>query len=171
MTAGTEYRSSTGANGAGRGPTEPGADRASRTTADHGTQGDGFVHRRPSITLGRAGRHGEQPGRRRDLANLRQDFGLFRPLTVGDFVWDDREQLRGAGRRRRPGWAGWLGHPAGFEAGEPASSHGQTTDANGGYLFTNLAPGTYIGPHHPAGRVPEQHRGERGGPAGRPSRG
>ncbi len=84
-------------------------------------------------------------------ANKTIDAGLYRPASLGNYVWED------------------IDHDGLQDAGEPGikdvvvsllDSAGNvvmttTTDANGGYLFTNLAPGVYsVSFDKPAGYEP-----------------
>ena len=126
--------SSTGRVGSPTGPVEPAAGNSTVNDQDHGTAGAGVVRTNP-LTLGAAGSNPDEAG----LANLRQDFGLFRPLSLGNLVWEDanNDGQRQAGEPGVGGAAVVLLDAAGATVGAA------TTDAQGGYLFTNLVPGGY----------------------------
>lgn len=71
--------------------------------------------------------------------NLTVDAGLFKPRAViGNYIWADKNNngLQDAGE---PGFAGVI--VTLFNGGVPVAT--AVTDANGGYLFPNVAPGTY----------------------------
>ncbi len=71
--------------------------------------------------------------------NLTVDAGLFKPRAViGNYVWADKNDngIQDAGE---PGFAGVL--VTLFNGGIPVAT--AVTDANGGYLFPNVAPGNY----------------------------
>src|SRR5262249_18608282 len=81
---------------------------------------------------------GDLPGGASDLT---LDFGYFKKVTIGDFVWNDTNGngCQDAGELGIPGVTLTLTGTDGF--GNPVTDH-QTTDASGLYLFTK-APGTY----------------------------
>jgi protocatechuate 3,4-dioxygenase beta subunit len=129
------YASSTGANGKSFGPFEPGANDFS-DDADHGTASGAFVVSGP-VVLGRPGDTAANPDGA-GFANLRQDFGLFRPLSLGNFVWEDANNNGVFDAGERP----LANVPVALLAG--GATVGTTvTDANGNYLFTGLVPGSY----------------------------
>ncbi|MBK9564488.1 MAG: carboxypeptidase regulatory-like domain-containing protein [Saprospiraceae bacterium] len=71
------------------------------------------------------------------------DAGYYRPATIGDFVWEDKNGngIQDAGE---PGIAGVTVTLTGTKGdGTPITPITVTTNTNGGYQFTNLAPGTY----------------------------
>ncbi|MBL0199863.1 MAG: carboxypeptidase regulatory-like domain-containing protein [Chitinophagaceae bacterium] len=71
--------------------------------------------------------------------NLTVDAGLFKPRAViGNYVWADKNDngIQDAGE---PGFAGVV--VTLFNGGIPVAT--AVTDANGGYLFPNVAPGNY----------------------------
>lgn len=70
--------------------------------------------------------------------NLTLDFGLKGTGTIGDFVWNDLDGdgFQDAGEPGIGGASVTLTYPDG-------TTISTNTDANGGYSFTNLAPGTY----------------------------
>jgi serine-aspartate repeat-containing protein C/D/E len=67
------------------------------------------------------------------------DAGLYQPAALGDFVWLDADQdgIQDAGELGVPNVTVRLLDQNGIELATT------TTDANGLYRFTNLAPGTY----------------------------
>ena len=80
----------------------------------------------PAVTLGP------------DEQNLTLDLGLYRPVTVGDFVWEDlnADGIQDGGEPGISNVVVVLSDTSG-----PIAT--QTTDSAGLYLFTNLPPGTY----------------------------
>ncbi|RXK62480.1 hypothetical protein ESA94_05620 [Lacibacter luteus] len=70
--------------------------------------------------------------------NLTLDFGLKGTGSIGDFVWNDLngDGIQNAGEPGLSAVTVTLTYPGGATATT-------TTDANGAYQFTNLAPGTY----------------------------
>ena len=72
--------------------------------------------------------------------NLCTDFGFFKRAGVGDFVWNDAD----ADGIQDAGEAGVAGVTVQLLAcGVTNVLATQATDANGGYLFGNLKPGSY----------------------------
>jgi fimbrial isopeptide formation D2 family protein/uncharacterized repeat protein (TIGR01451 family) len=75
-----------------------------------------------------------------------RDAGLYRPITVGDFVWYDLDG-DGVFDVGEPGIAGVVvtligaGPDNSFGTADDVSFGTQTTDINGLYTFTNVAPG------------------------------
>jgi hypothetical protein len=72
--------------------------------------------------------------------NLTVDAGLYRPSAIGDFVWDDRNR-NGLQDASEPGISNSLVRLLDCLGNEVARTN---TDANGGYLFTGLVPGSYV---------------------------
>jgi uncharacterized repeat protein (TIGR01451 family) len=72
-------------------------------------------------------------------SNLTVDFGVFKPASLGTYVWYDTNEngQRDAGEAPVPNVTVTLYDAA----GNPVAT--TTTDTNGAYLFTNLVPGTY----------------------------
>src|SRR5205807_258549 len=70
--------------------------------------------------------------------DLTVDFGFYRPVSVGDFVWND---VNGNGVQDT-GEAG-IGGEIGRASWRGSVMATQTTSGNGGYLFGGLAPGAY----------------------------
>ncbi|QEL13843.1 SdrD B-like domain-containing protein [Limnoglobus roseus] len=130
----TGYRSSTGQNGSLTGPYEPGV-TGIQDNEDHGTTNGAFVQTAPFI-LNAPGANPDDGG----FANLRQDFGLFQPVSVGNFVWEDANNNGVLDAGESP----LAGVPVTLFDGSGAQLATTTTDANGNYLFTNLAGGQYI---------------------------
>jgi protocatechuate 3,4-dioxygenase beta subunit len=133
ITAPAGFRSSTGTNGSGSGPYEPGV-TGNQDNEDHGTTAGAFVSTAPFV-LGAPGTNPDDTG----FANLRQDFGLFRPLALGDFVWEDANNNGVFDTAELPlaGVAVALVDASGAVVATTA------TTGSGGYLFTNLTPGSY----------------------------
>ena len=78
--------------------------------------------------------------------NPRLDAGLYRPASLGDYVWEDRNR-DGIQDDDEPGVPGVIvrlldgnGEPVRNPDGTPRTV---TTDAEGRYQFTDLPPGTY----------------------------
>jgi hypothetical protein len=74
--------------------------------------------------------------------NLTVDAGLYGPVSVGDFVWNDTnaDGIQDAGE---PGINGVVMTLTGTTGAGVSVSLSTTTAGNGGYLFTGLPPGTY----------------------------
>jgi SdrD B-like domain/Secretion system C-terminal sorting domain len=71
--------------------------------------------------------------------NLTVDAGLFKPRAViGNYIWADKNN-NGIQDATEPGFAGVV--VTLFNGATPVAT--AVTDANGGYLFPNVAPGTY----------------------------
>ena len=72
--------------------------------------------------------------------NLCTDFGFFKRAGVGDLVWNDTDAdgIQDAGEAGVPGVTVQL-----LACGVTNVLATQATDANGGYLFGNLKPGSY----------------------------
>ena len=81
---------------------------------------------------------GALPGGSSDLT---LDFGYYKTVTIGDFVWNDvnANGIQNAGEAGINGVTLTLTGTNG--SGQSVTDH-QTTSGNGGYLFTE-APGTY----------------------------
>jgi len=133
ITTPTGYQSSTGKNGFATGPFEPGTE-GNLDNADHGTTAGGFIVAVPFGLLA--------PGANPDadgLANLRQDFGLFRPLSIGNLVWFDVNN----NGKLDAGEKGIANIAVRLLASNGVVLANTTTDTTGDYRFTNLATGTY----------------------------
>ncbi|NCC35432.1 MAG: hypothetical protein EOM24_25980, partial [Chloroflexia bacterium] len=133
------YRSSTGTNASATGPYEPAPDPDNNTDNDDNgtTTADGGVRSLP-ITL----RTQDEPTNDGDgnNGNLTVDFGLFRPLTLGNQVWNDLNNDRtfDAGEPGISGVTVELRNSANTETNSTT-----TTSATGTYTFTNLVAGDY----------------------------
>ncbi|NCC37653.1 MAG: hypothetical protein EOM24_37440, partial [Chloroflexia bacterium] len=134
------YRSSTGTNASATGAYEPAPDPDNDVDNDDNgtTTADGDVRSLP-ITL----RTHDEPtddGDGND-GNLTVDFGLFRPLTLGNQVWNDLDNDRtfDAGE---PGISGVTVELRNSANTETIST--TTTSATGTYTFTNLVAGDYL---------------------------
>jgi protocatechuate 3,4-dioxygenase beta subunit len=119
------FRSSTGTNGSVSGPFEPASAAALTNNADNGT----------TLADGRVATAGFNVVR----DNLDFDFGLFRPLSLGDTVWIDPNNngVFDNGELPLAGVTVQLQNGSGNIVGTA------TTNAAGGYLFQNLVPGSY----------------------------
>jgi uncharacterized repeat protein (TIGR01451 family) len=71
--------------------------------------------------------------------DLTFDLGIYRPASVGDFVWNDTDHdgIQDAGEDGVPGVTVTLTDGSGNVVATT------TTDADGAYLFDDLVPGTY----------------------------
>jgi protocatechuate 3,4-dioxygenase beta subunit len=79
--------------------------------------------------------------------NLTLDLGIYAPVSVGDYVWNDRDH-DGQQENGEPGVAGVTATLYDATTGQPVTNgNGQpltdVTDANGLYRFDNLPPGDY----------------------------
>ncbi len=131
------YVSSTGTNGSATGPAEPGpATNNDTDNDDNGTGSAGMVMAVP-VTLTSGG----EPTTDGDGANGNQtvDFGVFKPASLGDTVWNDVNQngIQDPSEAGVPGVTVTLYNAAGTAIATA------TTDAQGKYSFTNLTPGDY----------------------------
>lgn len=74
--------------------------------------------------------------------NLDYDAGYYKPASIGDYVWDDKngDGIQTAGE---PGVSGVVVTLTGTDGSGAAVNLTTTTDATGAYLFSNLVPGTY----------------------------
>ncbi|MGL6075694.1 MAG: SdrD B-like domain-containing protein [Fimbriiglobus sp.] len=149
ITAPAGYSSSTGANGS-TGPFEPGLPGSDLTNnADHGTGAAGTqLISASTVTLGIAGTTNPDSSTSgvANAANLRQDFGIYRRVSLGDYVWDDFNNNGRFDAGESPLAAVLVrlldanGNPLIGANGNPITT---TTAADGGYLFSNLNAGQY----------------------------
>lgn len=79
-------------------------------------------------------------GQRDTNSNVTVDFGLYKPMSIGNRVWFDSNDNGLIDSATENGVAG-VSVTLLDNIGTPISS--TTTDANGYYLFDNLTPGTY----------------------------
>lgn len=70
------------------------------------------------------------------------DAGFYQPAALGDYVWYDRNG-NGIQEAGEPGISGATVTLTGTTGGGTAINQTTTTNSNGAYSFTNLAPGTY----------------------------
>jgi SdrD B-like domain/Domain of unknown function DUF11 len=119
---------------------------------DNGTPGPGGSVRSGTVTLGPGEPTGETPGNDPGTpdtrSNLTVDFGFVQTTySLGNQVWidTDRDGRIDPGERTVPGVRIALldvqGNPILGPGGQPLTT---TTDADGLYLFTGLAPGDYV---------------------------
>ena len=139
------YKSSTGTNGSATGPYESALNpNGDVNDNDDGTTKTGQIITSKAIELGNY----TEPTGDGDTAptgsdadknsNLTIDFGIFKPASIGDFVWSDtnRDGVQDAGE------LGVTGIKVNLYQGTILVAT-TTTDANGKYLFDYLTPGTY----------------------------
>ncbi|OAN45081.1 hypothetical protein A6A03_02690 [Chloroflexus islandicus] len=145
------FRSSTGTNGSATGPYEGAATPDPDNNVDNDdngtTDGSGNV-RAALITL----RSQDEPTNDGDgnNGNLTVDFGFFRPLALGNFVWHDYNNNRTVDTGE-PGIDGVTvqlyrdtnGNGA-YDAGTDTLVTAMNTTGGGLYRFDNLAPGDYL---------------------------
>jgi protocatechuate 3,4-dioxygenase beta subunit len=107
------------------------------TSADRG--GDDTKDSDANITTGKASGVTLTGGQN----NPTIDAGYYRPATIGDFVWEDKNG-NGVQDSGEPGIAGVTVTLTGIKGdGTPIAPITVTTGTTGSYQFTNLAPGTY----------------------------
>lgn len=134
VTTPTGYTSSTGANGATTGPFEP-APQTTINNSDHGTTAGKFTQSVVTLDSFGSSNNPDASG----AANLRQDFGFFRPLSIGNFVWDDANN----NGKLDVGEQGIAGVTVELLNSSGAVIAGTVTGSSGNYLFTGLGTGTY----------------------------
>jgi Cna protein B-type domain. len=143
------YRSSTGARSLTSGPYEPGVlANSDLDNDDNGTRQSNAAIISSLITL----RPDTEPDTTVDgdgrNSNLTVDFGIFRPATVGDRVWND---LNGNGIQDggEPGVADVLvtlydvGDDGNVGTTDDTVVATQRTNSDGFYMFEDVPPGTY----------------------------
>jgi hypothetical protein len=140
------FASSSGTNGGAVGPFEPAPDPDNDLNDDDNGTTIGAVIRSLAVTLTQGGEPADDGDVDPDT-NLTVDFGLYRPLALGDLVFDDRNNNGVVD----PGEPGLGGVPVslfvdangdGFADGPAIAA--TTTDAGGLYRFNSLTPNTYI---------------------------
>ena len=100
-------------------------------TDDKDSDADLTTKQSPTINLGTS------------ATNLTIDAGMYRPASLGDFVWYDINN-NGIQDSGEPGIQGVVATLNGTKGdGTVISAQTATTNASGIYAFTNLAPGTY----------------------------
>jgi hypothetical protein len=126
ITAPAGYKSSTGTNGSATGAYEPTTGSTNVNNEDNGTTVSGQTIRSKPVVL-------------TTTDNTNVDFGLFKPAKLGDFVFRDTNEdgIQDAGE------VGVAGVTVKLFDGANNLVATTTTDANGKYLFDNLAPGNY----------------------------
>ncbi len=144
------FKSSTGQNTSATGPYEGAATPDPDTVAidgdDNGTATDssGTIVRSASVSLGSFEPIGEpatpgHPDAAEDRrANATVDFGFFRPLSIGNLVWDDADDSGTVDS----GETGISGVTVLLRQGSTVLDS-TTSDVDGRYLFTLLSSGQY----------------------------
>ena len=129
--------SSTGTVGSLSGPFEPGVSD-NTDNVDHGTTSGATATTTVILgnpTIGTDPINPDEGG----LANLRQDFGFFRPQAVGNLVFIDANN----NGKRDSSEAPLVGAGVSIIDAAGVTVSTQTTGIDGKYLFTNLVPGDY----------------------------
>ena len=126
ISAPASYKSSTGTNGSATGAYEPTTGSTNVNNEDNGTTTSGQIIRSKPVVL-------------TTTDNTNVDFGLFRPAKLGDFVFRDSN---GNGVQDA-GEVGVAGVTVKLYDGANNVIATTTTDANGMYMFGNLAAGSY----------------------------
>jgi hypothetical protein len=141
ITAPTGYKSSTGTNGSATGAYELAPDPDNdKDNDDNGSFESGQIIRSKPVTL----QNFNEPTNDGDdnNGNLTVDFGLYKPGSIGDFVFND-DNRNGQQDATETGVAGvTVNLYDSSSATIPVAT--ATTDANGKYLFDNLKPDTYV---------------------------
>jgi SdrD B-like domain len=143
----TGYKTSTGTNGSLTGTYEPSINPNSDVNDnDDGTKKTGQTITTKAIQLGNFAEptgDGDTAPTGSDAdknSNLTFDFGIFKPASIGDFVWADTDK----DGVQDTGELGVDGITVKLYLGNSTTALATTTTANGGkYLFDNLTPGTY----------------------------
>ena len=136
----TGYKTSTGKNGFATGPFEP-ATMANDTINDNddGSKLLGQTFRTTFVTINNSSGPVTDEDKDRNT-DLTIDFGIFKPASIGDFVWSDTDK-DGVQDASEVGVKGII---VNIYAGSSTTVLASTiTDDNGKYLFDNLIPGTY----------------------------
>jgi SdrD B-like domain/Ig-like domain CHU_C associated/HYR domain len=121
------YKSSTGTNGSATGTYEPAPDPDNNVDGDdNGSLVSGQIIRSKPVTL-------------TTTDNLTVDFGLFKPASIGDYVFRD---LNGDGKQDA-GEGGVSGVKVNLYDSANNLVATVTTGSNGKYLFDNLVAGNY----------------------------
>lgn len=134
----TGYQTSTGQNNSLTGPYEPAPGPNNDFDNDDNGTLVGSVIRSGSVTLS-SGAEPINDGDTDANSNLTVDFGLYRPASLGDYVWHDANDNGQQDRGESPVAGVTVTLYDG--AGNPIAT--TTTDVNGYYIFDNLIPGPY----------------------------
>lgn len=137
----TGFVSSTGKIGSSTGPFEPGVINNNNDN-DHGTNQPNGRIRSSTITIATPGdaSNPDANGGLANTANLRVDFGLIRPLSIGNLVFHDVNN-DGIRQDAEAGIGGVTIDLINVTTGQIVAT--TATNASGGYLFTNLTPDQY----------------------------
>uniref|UniRef100_UPI00101D0243 SdrD B-like domain-containing protein n=1 Tax=Candidatus Oscillochloris fontis TaxID=2496868 RepID=UPI00101D0243 len=145
------YRSSTGTNGSATGTYQVAPDPDNNTNNDDNGSTSGSDVAALPVTL----RSQDEPLVAVDTddnnGNLTVDFGFFRPLSLGNLVWNDLDNDKTFDSGTENGINGvrvelYLDTDSNnvYTAGTDTLVTWTTTDVNGNYLFDNLIPGNYV---------------------------
>ncbi len=133
------YASSTGRVGYLTGPYEQAPSPENNTDNDDNGTGTGNVIRSQIVTLG-VGTEPVNDGDTDPNTNRTVDFGLFRPATLGNYVWGDTN-VNGQQDNTETGIVGM--QVVLYDALTNSLIATTTTGVGGLYTFTNLIPGSY----------------------------
>ncbi|WP_322510765.1 SdrD B-like domain-containing protein, partial [Chloroflexus sp.] len=145
------FRSSTGTNGSATGPYEGAATPDPDDDIDNDDNGttDGSGNVRAALITLRSQTEPTADGDGNN-GNLTVDFGFFRPLALGNFVWHDYNNNRSADSGE-PGINGVTvelyrdaNGNGSYDAGTDLLVATTTTAGGGLYRFDNLVPGDYL---------------------------
>lgn len=132
------YKTSTGRNNSLTGPYEPAPSPNNDIDNDDNGSLVGSVIRSGTVTLS-SGAEPINDGDNDANSNLTVDFGLYRPASLGDYVWYDANENGQQDRDEKP--VAGVTVTLYDAAGNPIAT--TTTDLNGYYIFDNLIPGSY----------------------------
>jgi hypothetical protein len=134
----TGYKTSTGQNNSLTGPYEPAPGPNNDIDNDDNGTLVGSVIRSGTVTLS-SGAEPVNDGDTNANSNLTVDFGLYRPASLGDYVWHDANDNGQQDRGESP----VAGVTVTLYDGTGTPIATTTTDVNGYYIFDNLIPGPY----------------------------